>query len=777
MKIAYITNARMPTEKAHGLQIMQMCQAFARNSHDVTLIVPDRKNAIDQDLWTYYGITPSFRIVKVPALDLIRYDRWLGHWAFRLLALLFALRCRRAVEELGPDLIYSRDPFSSVLMPGWIPLAFEAHTLPKSQLWFHRWLWRTSRRVVVMTDGLKRRLVELGTDAGKLVVAHDAVDLDRFRVSATRADVRSKLGLPQDGFLAVYAGHLYSYTGIDDMLDAAKRLTLGVRLAVVGGRDEDIARVRARVADEKIGNVVIVGRVPHTDVPKWLRAADVAVMAYRDDGRHVAHFASPLKLFEYLAAGRAIVTTDLPSIREVLHDGDAVYIRPGDGAALADALNALAKDPTRIAALETKSNALAPRYTWKSRAETVIADLASGKEAWKPSFWRKHRMEFTLAGLAFVLRLMYVMLFPQHPLIGGDGPFYLALADNIRGVYKGDTLPLYYQPLYPLLLAAVRTIFGEALIWARIMQAALSAATVFVLMLIARRWATPYAAWIAGLFGALYVPAILESGIFYTETTYTFLLTLSVLAVLTAMESKKGRSALLAGATLSLTLFTRDLALYLAPILGVAAGILKKSWKLAALIIIPVLLTVGASALHNRSIAGSTPANYVPLVAKRFDQAALESDFQKFAFLTPSRWVMYPIGAFVYFRYPFRLLDLSTGVPVKQALLSGNWPQISSALPEVATKGFLVMFHWFILAMAVLGILKGKVSRQAKIIMVIVILYAMVTIVVRSVGHVRGFDAFEPLARYRFPTEPLILILAAAGIERLTRSRERTKEL
>jgi hypothetical protein len=150
-------------------------------------------------------------------------------------------------------------------------------------------------------------------------------------------------------------------------------------------------------------------------------------------------------------------------------------------------------------------------------------------------------------------------------------------------------------------------------------------------------------------------------------------------------------------------------------------------------------------------------------------QALGEPAVQHLAF-APSRWYLYPVGVFVYFRYPFRLLDLSTAnVSAKQALRSGDWAHIASAAPEIATKGFLILFHWFILLMAAYGFWKGRVRKEAKIVIATVILYAMGTILIRSIGHNLGFAAYEPLARYRFPTEPLILVMAAAGIERLTR--------
>jgi glycosyltransferase involved in cell wall biosynthesis len=89
-------------------------------------------------------------------------------------------------------------------------------------------------------------------------------------------------------------------------------------------------------------------------------------------------YTSPLKLFEYLAMGRAIVASDLPSIREVLTDGVTASLVPsGDPVALAGALRALANDPARAAALGAEARRLAPRYTWSARAATIETVLAA----------------------------------------------------------------------------------------------------------------------------------------------------------------------------------------------------------------------------------------------------------------------------------------------------------------------------------------------------------------------------------------------------------------
>ncbi|MCH7883412.1 hypothetical protein IIA95_03290, partial [Patescibacteria group bacterium] len=75
MKLIYIANARIPTEKAHGIQIMKTCEAFADNGAEIELVVPWRFNPIKNDPFEYYDVKRVFKIVKIPSLDLTAFGK------------------------------------------------------------------------------------------------------------------------------------------------------------------------------------------------------------------------------------------------------------------------------------------------------------------------------------------------------------------------------------------------------------------------------------------------------------------------------------------------------------------------------------------------------------------------------------------------------------------------------------------------------------------------------------------------------------------------------
>lgn len=777
MKIAYVANVRLPTEKAHGLQIMEMCRGFAREGHDVRLIVPRRKNALTETPWDFYGMEPEFEIVEAPIFDFIVFDRFLGRLALWLNILQFSRSARKAARSFAPDIVYARDPWFFDVVPG-KPYVYEAHDFPKRVTPLHRRLWRRATRIVAVTEGLRRAFVSAGASEETTLAAHDGVDAAKFDVRETKAEARHKLGLPAEGFIAIYTGHLYPYKGADDLLEACARLRPATRVVFVGGRAADLARLKARAEALGAKNAVFVGQVPHARIPLYLRAADVAVLPTRATDRHSSEFLSPLKLFEYLAAGKAIVATGTPSVREVLDERAALFVPPSDPAALASALNDLADVPAKREALEREASRLAAGHSWTARAGRVLAGLPERHPflAW----YRRYRAELLLAGLAFVIRAAYVLLFPQVRILGGDGTTYIGLSDLVRGLVDHVPIaPTYYPIVYPYFLAAVRILFGDDPVWIRLWQALFSAATVFVMTLMARRWIGRDAVVPTGLLAAAYPAMVLESGIIYTETTYTLFLTAAVALAILAVETRRHAHALAAGAAFVAAGLTRELGLYQAAVFAAFAAVAKRPWKTALLILAPTLVALWAVGIRNDAIARRLSLDAPPLVSKNYEAAFREPTLLRFLF-APERWHLYPQGTYLYFRFPHRVSDLGTGEPIADANpdgevvmhLDAKRPFAPQPASQVFAKILLTLFHWTLLAMAAYGLWRGRMSRLAKAGLMIPIVFAFATIMFQGLHRLQGFEGLEPLARYRFPSEPFILLLSVAGALAL-KSRKR----
>lgn len=382
MRLFYLANIRLPTEKAHGLQIMQNCEAFAACGAAVTLYVARRTNTPElaqvRDPWAHYGVARSFALRRVPCLDLLPLRSsplTFGiQFASYLLFLCLILMGRRA------EVYYSRDMLTLLLLSLFRPrraLAYEAHQVSKSRLGglLQRLCVRRVGTVIAVTGRLADKMRVLG--ARHVIAEHDGYRAARFAGLPGREDARRQLGLPGEAFIVGYVGRLHTMhmsKGVDTLVEAAGRCDRPLSLCLVGG-PEDMAEVlRARwLALGLPGEQFIsVGQVSVERVPLYLAAFDVCALALPWT-EHFAYYASPLKLFEYMAVGGAILVSDLPGIAEVVRDDEtALLVPPGDVDAVARAYARLYDGRELRIRLGVAARREAARYTWEARAGRIL---------------------------------------------------------------------------------------------------------------------------------------------------------------------------------------------------------------------------------------------------------------------------------------------------------------------------------------------------------------------------------------------------------------------
>jgi glycosyltransferase involved in cell wall biosynthesis len=390
MKIAVIAPTYLPARRANTIQVMKMCQAFQDLGHTVHLAVPGERAGnmpaaqIQRPGWDElgktYGLVGSFPIEWLPSRPkLRRYDYgWRSiHWARRLQA----------------DLIYTRLPQAAALASMMrLPTVFEIHDLPTGVAgpWLLRRFFGGSgaRRVVAITQALKndlRRDFNFPPGPEFLIVAPDGVDLARFQDLPEPVPARQQLILPvsPDGwpqrFTAGYTGHLYPGRGAELLLDLAQ-LEPEINFILAGGEPDDVERLRSQTKDRGLHNVVLMGFIPNADLPKYQAACEVLLMPYQtrvaaSSGGDIASYLSPMKMFEYLACGRAILSSNLPVLREILNDDNAILLPPADPQAWSQALQGLKNDPARRNRLAAQAHLDAQNYSWTARASRILQGL------------------------------------------------------------------------------------------------------------------------------------------------------------------------------------------------------------------------------------------------------------------------------------------------------------------------------------------------------------------------------------------------------------------
>jgi glycosyltransferase involved in cell wall biosynthesis len=220
------------------------------------------------------------------------------------------------------------------------------------------------------TQDVAEQVVRLGGAPEKILVTPTGVDLDLFDSAPDGGSVRRDLGL--DGrFVVGWVGSFRRFHAIENAVDAVARVD-GATLLLVGDGPERPA-VEALARERRV-DAVFTGTAPHAALPSYLAAMDVAVVTA--SAQRSFHY-SPLKLAEYLAAGRCVVAPSIGQIAERLTDGvDAVLYPAGDDRALAAALQRLRDDPSRRADLGRGARASAVRsWSWDTQIERIVGAL------------------------------------------------------------------------------------------------------------------------------------------------------------------------------------------------------------------------------------------------------------------------------------------------------------------------------------------------------------------------------------------------------------------
>ena len=413
MRLLYLGSTDFPQPKARAIQIVHTCHALARAGVEVTLVVGRRGGAPPQRALRSYGLEPHplLRLVGVPILRIPpsappRVLRWFTRlWqASYLVGLVGVL----PGELLGrrPDVVYARDLRTARLAAGLTHaigarLGFEVHGLPSFEVRegagravlppsaaarlrsLEAAVFAQADRIVTITECARRILLEeYGVAAARVRTVPDGSGVRGKKPARTLEHLPEKAAV-------YYAGQLYPWKGVGLLIEAATLLP-NVRLVVIGGLpggrngvpDPQLAELGRRADEIGVGaRIEFRGYVPYGRVADALRGAAVAVLPLPDEPV-ARYFTSPLKLFDYMAAGVPIVASDLPSLREVLcHGENALLVRPGDAGALALAIERLLADPALAVRLAARAQRDADGYTWDARAARLIDFFEAGAKS------------------------------------------------------------------------------------------------------------------------------------------------------------------------------------------------------------------------------------------------------------------------------------------------------------------------------------------------------------------------------------------------------------
>lgn len=372
-RIVYISQGNIPSRWAHTFQVMKQAEAFtslgidcmlATEAHWLMRFLP----AVNLRRW--YGVSERLRVVRIATAE-APLRRVFAH-VYGSAA--FASRAAAFAQAAGADLVFTRHP----LVAGYtarhgISTIVETHVPPENAE-FADFVRASNlshvRALVTISEPLAERYRAAGMPEHKILVAPDAVNIDPYSQSLSKAEARRKAGVCSNRPVVVYSGHLYDEKGIPLLIEAARQCR-ELDFILVGGWPADVRRRREEA--KGLSNVRLTGFVPNSLVPNYLAAADVLALP---NSAHApaSEWTSPLKLFEYMAARRPILAADLPVFRRHLRRGEncRMFV-PDNLASICSELRIMVAAPEETSRLADVAWQDVQTQTWSRRAERILA--------------------------------------------------------------------------------------------------------------------------------------------------------------------------------------------------------------------------------------------------------------------------------------------------------------------------------------------------------------------------------------------------------------------
>ncbi|MDX1993560.1 MAG: glycosyltransferase [bacterium] len=374
--LACLYHRALPNVFADAVHIMKMCQGFTQAGYAVTLFTPcapDFDGNLNS-LWHLYGIQQPFEIRFVQGSPVLR-----GHDV--------AVKTVAEVRRRGIRHVYARNIVAGLWTAQLgLETVVDLHAPPGERMGklYLSGLFRGRgfRRLNVTTHVLKGIYLHLypgSLSPQQVSVDPNGIDLDDFAALPQPTAGRAALGLPER-FTVGYSGHLYPGRGIELILELARRLP-AFQFLLVGGTPEDAAHWRQEAARLELHNVTLTGFVPNAELTRWYAASDVLLMPYQREvtvhgGKgNSAAFMSPMKMFEYMATRRVIVSSDLTVLREVLNDNNACLVPPDDVDRWQAAIEQAHQNPIHAETLSSRAYADVQKHTWQQRARRLMDGL------------------------------------------------------------------------------------------------------------------------------------------------------------------------------------------------------------------------------------------------------------------------------------------------------------------------------------------------------------------------------------------------------------------
>ena len=370
MIIACSTTTRLPSETANSIQAVMACDGLRRAGAEVHLYVPGKgKIGFDQVREQYGMHCDPFPIEYIPSRP-------------RLHRMDFTLSTLSAAKKIHADVHYTWTiQLAAAAALRGLETAYEIHDLPVGGgiRWFDLYTRvKTSKKVICISKALRDRLLAHFSHLQQedcLIMPNGFSPEDYLDLPGLEA-AKQKMGFPVDRPAVSCSGHLYQGRGSDLFLRLAERFP-GADFHWFGGTPDAVKRCQEAAEESGLTNVIFHGSISRRNLPLAQAACDVLLMPYArhiagSGGGNSAEICSPMKMFEYMAVGRCILSSDLPVISEVLDKTDAVFCEPEDAASWIANLQTVLENADLREQFANAAKKKSEQYTWQNRADIYL---------------------------------------------------------------------------------------------------------------------------------------------------------------------------------------------------------------------------------------------------------------------------------------------------------------------------------------------------------------------------------------------------------------------
>ncbi len=233
---------------------------------------------------------------------------------------------------------------------------------------------KTADRVVSINEGFRDYIIQMGADPGNTEVIRAGVDLEVFN-SEDRKTIRAKYGIQDDETVLFFMGWLYEFPGLKEVaLALSKNRDSKIKLLILGKGDLWDTLQDIRQSHGLEDQIIMESWVPFAEVPKYIMAADICILpAYKNE---IMMNIVPIKMYEYMAAGKPVLATSLPGLMKEFWEGNGVFYVDSPDAVIDKAMELIETQSIRSVGENAKD--FVRSLTWDSLTDTFQETLSRG---------------------------------------------------------------------------------------------------------------------------------------------------------------------------------------------------------------------------------------------------------------------------------------------------------------------------------------------------------------------------------------------------------------